>query len=82
MCPPLRSLLCSSRKSTDFLMSRCNLLSKPLNIVEPPDRTMLLYKGLLTSIGQFCITSSTISLKGVVKSGFENYQKQTLIQNF
>ena len=31
-----------------------------------------LYNGLLTSIGQFCMTLSTTSEIGVVKSGFEN----------
>jgi hypothetical protein len=45
--------------------------------VDPPDSTMLLYSGLLTSMGQFWITVSTISDSGVVKSGFENWKMYT-----
>lgn len=69
---PLNVSLSLSRASTIRFISRCNRLPKSLNIVEPPDNTILLYNGLLTSIGQFWITSSTISLNGVVKSGLEN----------
>lgn len=53
-------------------MSRCKRLPKSLNMVEPPLKTILLYSGRLTSIGQFCMTLSTISDNGVVKSGLEN----------
>lgn len=53
-------------------MSRCKRRPKSLNIVEPPLKTILLYSGLRTSIGQFCMTLSTISERGIVKSGFEN----------
>jgi hypothetical protein len=37
-------------------------------MVEPPDKTMFLYKPLRTSIGLVWITVSTISGKGVKKS--------------
>lgn len=70
--PPLRLSLNLSRPSTCRLISRWRRRPKSLNIVEPPDKTILWYKGLRTSIGQFCITLSTISEIGVTKSGLAN----------
>lgn len=51
--PQLKLSLSFNRASTVFFISRCSLLPKSLNIVEPPESTIFLYKGLLTSIGQF-----------------------------
>lgn len=70
--PSLKFSLILSLVSTDRLISRWSLRPKSLNMVEPPLSTILLYKGRLTSIGQFWITLSTISDNGMVKSGFEN----------
>lgn len=70
--PSLKLSLTLKRASTDRLISRCKRFPKSLNIVEPPLKTILLYSGRRTSIGQFWMTLSTISLIGVVKSGFEN----------
>lgn len=72
MRPSDKFSLIRRRVSTDRLISRCKRRPKSLNIVEPPLNTMLLYRGRRTSIGQFCITLSTISDSGMVKSGFEN----------
>jgi hypothetical protein len=65
---PSLEMFSSMRESTIFFMSLCSLLPKSLNIVVPPDRTMLLYSPLLTSIGHLTIASSTTSGSGVMKS--------------
>lgn len=70
--PPERVSVSRSLASTTRLMSRWRRRPKSRNIVEPPDSTILLYNGRLTSIGQFWITLSTMSEIGRVKSGFEN----------
>ena len=59
--PPLSCSVSLSLVSTFLRTSRSNLRPKSLNIVDPPERTMLLYKPLLTSIGHLCTTSSTLS---------------------
>ncbi|CAD6213421.1 GSCOCG00004062001-RA-CDS, partial [Cotesia congregata] len=45
-------------------------------IVDPPDKTIFLYNGLRTSIGQFWMTSSTISPSGNI-SGPKNLSYPT-----
>ena len=75
--PPLNCSLIFSRISTTRLISRWSRRPKSLNMVEPPERTIFLYRGRLTSIGQFWITVSTISDIGVVKSGLANCNNAT-----
>ena len=58
----------SSLASTRFLTSLWSRRPKSLNIVDPPDRTMFLYKPRLVSMGHLTIDSSTTSGKGVKKS--------------
>ena len=54
----------------DYFFS--NLIT--LNIVDPPESTIFLYKSLRTSIGQFWTTVSTVSDIGTVKSGLANWK--------
>lgn len=65
------AMLSRIRASTLRLISRSNRRPKSLNIVVPPDKTMLLYSLRRTSIGHFRIDSSTTSGRGVVKSGLK-----------
>merc|ERR1712142_1126280 len=74
--PPLSCSVTLRRPSTKRLTSRSNRRPKSLNIVEPPESTIFLYSPLLTSIGQFCTTWSTVSEMGTVKSGFANWVKE------
>lgn len=45
---PQRTDTSTSFHLTHFFLSRCHRLPKPLSMVEPPDKTMLLHKRLLT----------------------------------
>merc|ERR1719159_744805 len=50
------------------LMSRCRRRPKSLNIVDPPERHIFLYKILLLSMGEPCMQSSTSWESGVLCS--------------
>eukprot|EP00962_Isochrysis_galbana_P033190 scaffold11058_cov90-Isochrysis_galbana.AAC.1 len=59
MAPPESASLLRDRWSTLRLMSRCSRRPKSLNMVEPPESTMCLYRPRRQSIGEAWMVAST-----------------------